>query len=133
MGQSKEPAYVLFDGDCGICTYTAEWAKRTDRRNRFVVRPYQEFSDEELERFGVTREECSKRVQVISPGGRVFSGALAVNYVLFYRFPWSVLVVLAYLVPVLLLAEVITYGIIARNRHHISSWFGLTSCAMKSE
>src|SRR5215510_15302756 len=123
--------YMLFDGDCGVCTRSAEIVRRMDRGRRFVVEPYQAFDESELTRFGIDYEKCSRAVQVITRKGRVYAGAFGVNYFLWRRFPWSVAVFLVYAIPVLLLLEVIGYRIVAENRHRISRWFGMQACLIK--
>ncbi len=124
--------YLLFDGDCGICTYSAEIVKRMDRDKRLIVEPYQIFSEEELMRVGITYEQCSKAIQVITRKGRVYRGAFGLNYFLWQRFPWSLLVILIYAIPILLLLEIIGYRLIAINRHRISQWFGMKACWLKN-
>src|SRR5262249_15026730 len=119
--------YMLFDGDCGVCTWSAEIVRRMDRGRGFIVEPYQAFDESELSRFGIDYEKCSRAAQVITRKGRVYAGAFGVNYFLWRRFPWSVAVFLVYAIPVLLLLEVIGYRIVANNRHHISQWLGLES------
>jgi len=119
--------YMLFDGDCGVCTWSAGIVRRMDRGRGFVVEPYQAFDESELARFGIDYEKCSRAVQVITRKGRVYAGAFGVNYFLWRRFPWSLAVFLVYAIPVLLLLEVIGYRIVAENRHHISQWLGLES------
>jgi len=121
--------YLLFDGDCGVCSWSAEIAKRMDRQ--FIVEPYQMFDESELTRFGINYEKCSRALQVVTRKGRVYAGAFGVNYFLWRRFPWSLLVFLIYAIPVLLLFEVIGYRIIANNRHRISQWFGMRACLIK--
>src|SRR5262245_55378848 len=123
--------YVLFDGDCGVCTWSAEVARRMDRGRGFIVEPYQAFDESELARFGINYEKCSRAAQVITRKGRVYAGAFGVNYFLWRRFPWSVAVFLVYAIPVLLLLEVIGYRIVAENRHRISRWFGMQACLIK--
>ncbi len=123
--------YMLFDGDCGICTYFAELARRVDKQGRFLVEPYQNFPEDELKQFGITYEKCAKKIQVISRRGRVYTGAFGVNYFFFQNFPWSIFVVLVYALPVLLLLEMIGYAVVAKNRHRISRWFGLKACLVK--
>ncbi|MGE0127502.1 MAG: thiol-disulfide oxidoreductase DCC family protein [Blastocatellales bacterium] len=118
--------YLLFDGDCGVCAWSAEIAKRMDRQ--FIIEPYQMFDESELMRFGINYEKCSRALQVITRKGRVYAGAFGVNYFLWQRFPWSLLVFLIYAIPALLLFEVIGYRIVANNRHRISQWFGMRAC-----
>ncbi|MCI0623767.1 MAG: DUF393 domain-containing protein [Acidobacteria bacterium] len=121
-------AYMLFDGDCGICTWFADWAMRTDVRRRFYVEPYQRVPESETQRFGISHADCARRLQVISPRGRVYRGAFAVNYFFIHYFPWSLLVIVLYAVPVFLLLEVIGYSIVAKNRTRLSRWLGMKAC-----
>ena len=124
-------AYLLFDGDCGICTYSTDLAKKIDTQKRFCIEPYQKFSEEELRRYGLSYERCASKVQIISRQGCVYSGAFAVNYFFFGYFPWSLLVILVYAIPILLLFEVLSYALVAKYRHRISQWFGLKACLIK--
>jgi len=123
--------YMLFDGDCGVCSYSAEVARRMDKTGRFQIEPYQAVPEEELKQFGIDYSDCARREYVISRKGRVYGGAFGINYFLFYRFPWSLLVVLIYAVPLLLLLELIGYRLVAINRHRISRWFGMKACLVK--
>jgi predicted DCC family thiol-disulfide oxidoreductase YuxK len=119
--------YLLFDGDCGVCSWSADIVKRMDRGRRFIVEPYQAFAESELARFGIDYEKCSRALQVITRKGRVYAGAFGVNYFLWQRFPWSLAVFFVYAIPVLLLFEVVGYRIVADNRHRISLWLGMGS------
>lgn len=123
--------YLLFDGDCGICTWSADVVKQIDRSGDFVVEPYQMFSEQELMRYRISYERCERAIQVITRRGRVYRGAFGINYFLWRQFPWSLLVILIYAIPVLLLFELIGYRLIANNRHRISRWFGLKACLLK--
>ncbi|MGH9837664.1 MAG: thiol-disulfide oxidoreductase DCC family protein [Blastocatellia bacterium] len=123
--------YLLFDGDCGVCSWSAEQVKRMDHGWQFIVEPYQMFAEPELMRFGIRYEDCDRALQVITRRGRVYAGAFGVNYFLWRRFPWSLLVVLIYAIPILLLLELIGYRLVADNRHRISQWFGLKACLLK--
>jgi predicted DCC family thiol-disulfide oxidoreductase YuxK len=120
--------YLLFDGDCGICTWSSEILKRIDRGSQFAILPYQQISENELLEFGITYERCARAIQVITRSGRVYQGAFGVNYFLWQKFPGKLLVSLIYVVPLLLLFEVIGYRLIADNRHRLSRWFGMKAC-----
>lgn len=124
-------AYLLFDGDCGICSFASDHARRMDQRQHFIIEPYQAFSETELGRYGLNYQICDRKLQVISPRGRVYAGAFAVNYFLWRNFPWTLLVALLYALPFLLLAEVIGYALVARNRRKLSQWFGLQACMLR--
>jgi hypothetical protein len=58
----------------------------------------------------------------------VHSGAFAVNYFFIHYVPWNLLVVLLYVVTPLLLLEIITYELVARNRTRLSRWLGMKAC-----
>jgi predicted DCC family thiol-disulfide oxidoreductase YuxK len=119
---------MLFDGDCGICTYFADIVKRIDRQNLFQVFPYQIFPEETLRPWGISYADCRRKLQVISQRGKVYRGAFAVNYFYYQYLPWSLLVVLVYALPILLLLELFGYAVIAKNRTLLSRWFGMRAC-----
>lgn len=127
----KNQDYLLFDGDCGICSWSSELVKRMDTERQFAVEPYQMFPENELLQFGVSYEHCSKKLQVITQGGRVYAGALGVNYFLWQKPLVRPLVILIYALPVLLVLELIGYRLIAENRHRLSAWFGLKACTLR--
>lgn len=122
---------MLFDGDCGICSWSAERARRIAQRSGYRVEPYFAFSEEQLADVGLTYEACTVKLKVVAPGGRVWGGAFAVNHFLWKHPPLSVIpVIVAVLFP-LLLVEVVLYKVVARNRHRISRWLGMTACAVR--
>lgn len=123
--------YLLFDGDCGICTWSSELAKRMDAKSQFAIEPYQMFTESELLKFGIGYENCSKKLQVLTRRGRVYAGAFGVNYFLWQRPVFRLLIILIYALPLLLLFELIGYRVVAANRHRISAWVGLKACTLK--
>ncbi len=122
--------YLLFDGECGICYASARLAERLDRRQQFQILPYQRFVEEELQRRNTSSAKCARRVHVLSARGKVYTGAFAVNYFLWQYFPWKLLVALFYVIPVLLLFEIIGYALVARHRRRLSQGLGYTACAI---
>jgi predicted DCC family thiol-disulfide oxidoreductase YuxK len=130
---------IVFDGECGICTWLAERARRIDRRGRFDIVPYQDLLPETLGRFDITLEDCSRRLYALEPwppdsgrARRVRGGAIAVNVFLWRCFPWSLLVAVVYLVPALLIAEVLLYALVAKHRAWISRRLGLRGCRLRA-
>lgn len=123
--------YLFFDGDCGICTWSAEAAKRIDAKQQFVIEPYQSFEERELMGFGINYDKCAQKLQVITTQGRVHSGAFGVNYFLWGQFPWILLIAVIYALPLLLLLELIVYRLVASNRHLISNWLGMKACSIR--
>ena len=80
-------AYMLFDGDCGICTWFADLAMRTDVSRCFYVEPYQSVPEPEIQQFGLRHADCARKLRVITRRGTVHSGAFAVNYFFIHYFP----------------------------------------------
>ena len=66
---SASKAVLVFDGDCGFCTTTANWIKKNSRV-ALEIAPYQ-WTD--LDRYGLTAEEAAARVQLVM-GDKVFVG-----------------------------------------------------------
>ncbi len=129
--EANNQAYLLFDGDCGICSWSAEWVQKMDRRRLFMIQPYQDIPEAELLKFGITPTQCSQKIQVIARGGRVYQGAFGINYFLWQYWPWKLLVALIYAVPLVLGAELLIYAWVTRNRHRLSQWLGLKACSLK--
>src|SRR5689334_22842200 len=68
-------AYLLFDGDCGICTWFADVTMRIDVQRLFYIEPYQRMPEPDLQPLGLRHIDCSRRLQVITQQGKVHSGA----------------------------------------------------------
>lgn len=125
---SAKPDRVLYDGDCGVCTMLANREAALQSPQRFTFVPYQQYDDDALAAFGLTAADCHHAVQLITKSGRVVGGPWAVNRLLLRRFPWVVIVVILYAVPILLPLEWLGYRWFARNRHLVSRWLGLDRC-----
>lgn len=123
-------ALVLFDGDCGLCTALALRARDRDRAARFRIEPYQNWSDAELAGVGLTRARCAGAMQVVSPRGRRYPGALGVNYFLWHAGGWGRLLALLGALPPLLLVEMGVYALVARHRARLSRRLGLAACVV---
>ena len=60
---------LIFDGDCGFCTTTANWIKK----NSMVALEIAPYQWTELGQFGLTAEEAGAKVQLVV-GDKVFEG-----------------------------------------------------------
>lgn len=60
---------LVFDGDCGFCTTTANWIKKNSKV-AIEIAPYQWT---ELAQYGLTAEEAAAKVQLVV-GDKVFAG-----------------------------------------------------------
>ena len=60
---------LIFDGDCGFCTTTANWITK----NSAVPVDAQPYQWAKLAEFGLTEKEAAAKVQLIS-GGKIYAG-----------------------------------------------------------
>ena len=124
--------YLLFDGDCGICTWLAtNAAPVVDRAGRYTITPYFSIPEEELKRHGFDYESCTRQIYVVTDRGRVRGGAFALNSFMLSSFPWSIVAALCIALPPLLLLEINGYKLVAVNRERISRMFGLNACRVR--
>jgi predicted DCC family thiol-disulfide oxidoreductase YuxK len=65
---------LIFDGECGICTTSANVMRRWIRPD-CDIEPWQRT---DIASFGLTPEECSSAVQFVTADRRVYSGSRAV-------------------------------------------------------
>jgi predicted DCC family thiol-disulfide oxidoreductase YuxK len=56
---------LLFDGECGICSWLAERARMLDRRGACSILPYQDLPEAELALWGVTRADCAGSLHLL--------------------------------------------------------------------
>ena len=68
---------VVFDGRCGFCTWSVDFARRRVRANAEFV-PYQ---SSDLDRLGMTREQCEREVQWVQ-GQYIVGGSSAIAEIL---------------------------------------------------
>lgn len=106
---------LLFDGDCGFCTWIIDRVRRWLRPQAEIV-PWQ-FAD--LGVLGVTAEQCSEALQWIDASGRVSSGGEAVVELLRHsRQPWPLVGAVAG-APGLSMITAALYRLVARNRYRL--------------
>lgn len=106
------PALLLWDGDCGFCRRSVEWAERRDGGHAFRAVPYQQAPSPPMT--PELRTACARAVHVVTPEGTVLRAGRAALWVL-ERTGYPVLSrVLA--LPPLVWAVELGYWLIARNR-----------------
>ncbi|XVX19205.1 thiol-disulfide oxidoreductase DCC family protein [Actinomycetota bacterium] len=117
---------LVFDGDCGFCTRSAEVAERWVRRPEgYAVQPWQRL---DLEALGLTAEECDEALQFVGADGRVSAGSDAVAAALRAgRLPWRPLGLLLAAPPVRPVAGRV-YRWVAAHRHSLPG--GTPACRM---
>jgi predicted DCC family thiol-disulfide oxidoreductase YuxK len=105
---------LLFDGDCGFCTATANLAARIAPSAAVV--PWQRA---DLDALGVRAEDAQAAVHWVGPDRRVFGGAPATaRFLVAAGGVWSLFGRLLLLPGVRRLADVV-YRAVAANRHRL--------------
>ncbi|KPL86269.1 thiol-disulfide oxidoreductase DCC family protein [Ardenticatena maritima] len=123
----RHQATLIYDGDCGICQWTAEWVRKRDRQHRLHIVPFQAIEPGEVAP-GLTRADCARAVHLITPEGRRFRAARAMFETLrLLSPPWRWIGTLC--APFSPLFEP-AYHLIARSRHRLSRWLGLDACRL---
>ena len=105
-------ALLLWDGECGFCRRSVEWAQRRDTGRAFQAVPYQQAPSPPMT--PELRIACARAVHLVTPEGELLRAGRACLWVL-QRIGYPVLArVLA--VPPLVWAVELGYWLVARNR-----------------
>lgn len=122
---------LLYDGDCGICSAFIQWAIRIDHQKQYDFIAFQAFPEDQKAALNLSEAKFARGIYLIFPdSGKKYHGAFAVNRFFIGFFPYNVLVVLLYLFPLLLLAELVIYALVAKYRARISLFLGLNACSL---
>lgn len=109
---------LLFDGDCGFCTASAQWIARRWPDRGPVAIPWQEFDRSLLADAGLGPAEASSAAWWIDAAGNTWRGHLAIAHALVAtedRWPWG-LAGSAISVPPLRWMAALVYPVVARLR-----------------
>ena len=106
------PALLLWDGDCGLCRRSVDWAERRDRGRAFRAIPYQQAPSPPMT--PALRLACARAVHVLTPGGEVLRAGRASLWVL-RHIGHPVLAGVLALPPLVWLVE-LGYWLVDRNR-----------------
>jgi predicted DCC family thiol-disulfide oxidoreductase YuxK len=115
---------VLYDADCGICTHTARLLRRLDRRARLDLRPLEvgaELPD------APSLDALRDVLHVRDASGRWTAGGAALVGI-GRALPLLRPIAVAASLPGFRRLVEPGYRLVARNRHRISRWLGLTAC-----
>jgi predicted DCC family thiol-disulfide oxidoreductase YuxK len=121
-------AWLVYDGDCGICEAYATDVRRTLPAWNVVAAGT--LDDAHLAALGLSRERCAAELQVVDGHTRA-SGAAAINAVLVAtQHPLAALVRFVETVPALFALERRAYAAFAARRGSISRLLGKRSCGL---
>jgi predicted DCC family thiol-disulfide oxidoreductase YuxK len=106
-------ATVIFDGSCDFCTRSVRFVRWLDRRRRLTIVPFQKPGVPAAH--GLTVADCERAAWTVTPDGRRYPGAAAVNVALAValgtRLPWVL-----YRLPGIRQLQDLIYALVARNR-----------------
>ena len=129
MGQECEgqlvKGWVLYDGECGICTRMAWWFAGAFERRGYRLVPLQ--APWVMERLGLPSEKLLEELRVLTPDGVHVGGAEAMVY-LARRIWWATPLYAASLVPGAMPLLRRGYRWFAVRRHRFSR-----TCALPAE
>jgi predicted DCC family thiol-disulfide oxidoreductase YuxK len=120
-----ERAVVLYDGDCGLCRWSADTLRRWDRRGRVDLMPLQAPEADELLR-GLSEEARRSSWHLVDRRRRVASGGAALPIVLRLLPGGKPLAAVAARFP---RATDRAYRFVAMRRDRIGSRLGLRGCS----
>ncbi|MEZ5333109.1 MAG: DUF393 domain-containing protein [Thermoanaerobaculia bacterium] len=103
---------VLWDGDCGFCARSVEWARRRDTDGVFTFVPYQRAPSPPMT--PELAEACGRAVHVIRSDRSILRGGRACLYVL-ERVGWGRLARLLRMRPLVWVVEAV-YRFVASHR-----------------
>jgi len=106
------PALLLWDGDCGFCRRSVQWAERRDTGHSFQAVPYQQAPSPPMT--PELRAACSRAVHVVTAEGTVLRAGRACLWVL--ERTGHRLLSRALSLPPLVWAVELGYWLVARNR-----------------
>ena len=115
---------LIFDGDCGFCTTTANWIEK----NSLVQIEIQPYQWAKLADYGLTEKEAADKVQLVA-GGKIFAGhhcmakLLLIQPNVLLKFVGAVMVM-----PGLDPISAKVYEWVAANRHKLPG--GTPACKM---
>jgi predicted DCC family thiol-disulfide oxidoreductase YuxK len=106
------PALLLWDGECGFCRRSVQWAERRDARHAFQAVPYQQAPSPPMT--PELRKACSRAVHLVTADGKLLRAGRACLWVL-QQVGFPVLARVLALPPLVWAVEV-GYWLVARNR-----------------
>ena len=122
-----ERHWMIWDGECGLCSTTARWVRKKDRKKQFQIVTYQNcprppMTDDLYER-------CKTEMYVVTKEGKELGGANGVLFAL-QTVSWGWFAAVWRVPPFLWLASGV-YRLVARNRGWISQkFFGGVACGL---
>lgn len=116
MKRLPDSITIIFDGTCDFCTWSAQLIERLDRHHRVRLVPFQ--APGALVSAGLSQAEAEAAAWAITPRGKHYRGAAAVNLALAVALGNRLPLVL-YRLPGLGRLQDAAYATVARHRHRL--------------
>lgn len=116
MTRLPERLTIIFDGSCNFCTRSVRWISALDRRGRISIAPFQDAAARTAA--GLSVPQCEAAAWAITPDGRRYPGAHAINLAVAVALGLPAPVWL-YRVPGVRQLQDSAYAWVARNRHRL--------------
>lgn len=118
---------LIFDGDCGICTYSSELVQRHSVDSTLEVKPFQILNLSELHP-ELNEERTTKSLFLLTNDGKLYNRSKGVFETM--KRMRGIYKTLGYLLsnPVVVFFANPIYDWVSRNRTKISVRFGLNAC-----
>lgn len=107
---------LIFDGSCDFCTRTVRWVQALDWQRRITALPFQSAAARQAA--GLTLAQCESAAWAITPDGRRYPGAAAVNQALAVATGLP-LPLWLYAVPGIHQLQDAVYAWVVRHRHRL--------------
>lgn len=118
---------LIFDGDCGICTYSSELVQKNSASQTLEVKPFQVLNLSELHP-SLNEDKTSKSLYLLTSEGKLYNRSKGVFEIMkrmkgFYK-PFGYILSN----PIIVFLANPIYDWVAKNRTKISIKFGLNAC-----
>jgi predicted DCC family thiol-disulfide oxidoreductase YuxK len=121
---SRETAVLIFDGDCGFCTTTANYIKK-HTSTPMEIHPWQWI---DLSAYGLTKEQASAKVQVYEDGKNYAGHAAFAKILRLQKQWWFKLLGAILVIPPFSWGARVGYHFVAKYRHKLPS--GTPACEL---
>ena len=115
---NADAGLLIFDGDCGFCTSSANWVARSWPPGPTAV-PWQHLGDDELTGLGLSTEQVREAAWWIDGSGRPFRGHRAMARCLSAGRGWKHVLGVLMEHPPLSWAGAAVYPVVVRYRHRL--------------
>ena len=115
---SPASGLLIFDGDCGFCSSSADWVARSWPAGPRAV-AWQHLGPETLEELGLSREQAQEAAWWVDATGKRFKGHRAITKSLLAARGWKQVVGALITIPPLSWGAAALYPVIVRYRYHL--------------